>query len=54
MSSVSAGESKRVLIVNADDLGLTDGVTEGIVQAWRGGVGTSAAALINMEGGGGG
>jgi len=50
MSSVSAGESKRVLIVNADDLGLTDGVTEGIVQAWRDGVVTSASAMINMEG----
>ncbi|REJ32241.1 MAG: hypothetical protein DIU82_12555 [Bacillota bacterium] len=50
MPSASAGGSKRVLIVNADDLGLTDGVTEGIVQAWREGVVTSTSAMINMEG----
>jgi hypothetical protein len=40
----------RYLIVNADDFGLTDGVTEGIVQSWRDGVTTSTSAMINMEG----
>lgn len=40
----------RYLIVNADDFGLSDGVTEGIVQSWRDGVTTSTSAMINMEG----
>jgi predicted glycoside hydrolase/deacetylase ChbG (UPF0249 family) len=40
----------RYLIVNADDLGLSDGVTEGIVRAWREGVVTSTSAMINVEG----
>lgn len=34
---------KRYLIVNADDLGLSEGVTEGIVRAWREGVVTSTS-----------
>lgn len=41
---------RRVLIVNADDLGLSDGVTEGIVRAWRDGVVTSTSALVNIDG----
>ena len=40
----------RALIVNADDLGLSDGVTEGIVKAWREGVVTSTSALVNLDG----
>ncbi len=40
----------RYLIVNADDFGMSDGVTEGIVRAWRDGVVTSASALINLDG----
>lgn len=40
----------RYLIVNADDLGLSDGVTEGIIKAWREGVVTSTSAMINIEG----
>ncbi len=40
----------RALIVNADDLGLSEGVTNGIVQAWREGVVTSTSALVNLEG----
>ncbi|MBO9540470.1 ChbG/HpnK family deacetylase [bacterium] len=40
----------RALIVNADDLGMSDGVTAGIVQAWREGVVTSSSALVNVEG----
>lgn len=50
MPAAPVRQAKRVLIVNADDLGLTDGVTEGIVQAWRDGVVTSTSAMINMEG----
>lgn len=41
---------RRILIVNADDLGLSDGVTEGIVRAWRDGVVTSTSALVNFPG----
>lgn len=41
---------RRMLIVNADDLGLSDGVTEGIVRAWRDGVVTSTSALVNIDG----
>src|SRR5690625_1500007 len=43
-------KTHRVLIVNADDLGLSDGVTEGIVRAWRDGVVTSTSALVNIDG----
>lgn len=43
-------EGPRYLIINADDLGLSDGVTEGIVQAWRDGVVTSTSALVNLDG----
>lgn len=43
-------KTRRVLIVNADDLGLSDGVTEGIVRAWRDGVVTSTSALVNIDG----
>src|SRR5690606_4514223 len=47
-----SGPSKRrrILIVNADDLGLSDGVTAGIVKAWQEGVVTSTSALVNIEG----
>lgn len=41
---------RRVLIVNADDFGLSDGVTDGIVRAWREGVVTSTSALVNFDG----
>jgi len=40
----------RQLIINADDFGLSDGVCEGIVQAWRAGVVSSTSALISVEG----
>ncbi len=40
----------RFLIVNGDDFGLTDGVIQGIVTAWKEGVLTSTTALINIEG----
>jgi len=40
----------RYLILNADDFGLTAGVTEGISRAWEEGVLTSTSAMINIEG----
>jgi predicted glycoside hydrolase/deacetylase ChbG (UPF0249 family) len=40
----------RYLIVNADDLGYNQAVTQGIIQAWKEGVVTSTSALINLEG----
>ena len=40
----------RFLILNADDFGLTTGVTEGICRAWEEGVLTSTSAMINIEG----
>ena len=39
---------KRRLIVNADDFGLSPGVTRGIVHAFRNGVLTSTTMLVNM------
>lgn len=41
---------RRRLIINADDYGLTPGVTRGIVDAMRGGVVTAASVLVNMPG----
>lgn len=41
----AAGE--RVLIVNADDLGMSEGVTRGILEAHRNGIVTSASAMMN-------
>ena len=40
----------RRLIVNADDLGMTDGVNRGIAQAHRHGIVTSATAMVHLEG----
>src|SRR5690606_7724277 len=50
MPPQASREGRRVLIVNADDFGLSDGVTAGIVRAWREGVVTSTSAMINMDG----
>lgn len=50
MARAASAAEERVLIVNADDLGLSDGVTAGIVRAWQEGVVTSASAMINIEG----
>lgn len=36
----------RLLIVNADDLGMTSGVNRGIVAAYRGGVVTSGSLMV--------
>ncbi|NSW53734.1 MAG: ChbG/HpnK family deacetylase [Anaerolineae bacterium] len=40
----------RYLIINADDFGMSDGVTDGIIKAWQAGVVTSTSAMINMDG----
>jgi predicted glycoside hydrolase/deacetylase ChbG (UPF0249 family) len=39
------GDERRTLIVNADDYGLTDGVSEGILQAHRAGIVTSTSVI---------
>ncbi|HYB73427.1 MAG TPA: ChbG/HpnK family deacetylase [Candidatus Sulfotelmatobacter sp.] len=38
----------RRLIVNADDFGMTDGVSRGIAQAHRAGIVTSATAMVHL------
>ncbi len=40
----------RFLIINGDDFGLTDGVSQGILKAWADGILTSTTAMINIEG----
>jgi predicted glycoside hydrolase/deacetylase ChbG (UPF0249 family) len=40
---------ERLLIVNADDLGLADGVSEGVIRAARAGIVTSTSALANID-----
>jgi len=40
----------RYLIINADDFGLSDGVTRGIIKAWKEGAVTSTSALVNIDG----
>jgi predicted glycoside hydrolase/deacetylase ChbG (UPF0249 family) len=40
----------RMLIVNADDFGLTDGVCEGIVRSIRDGIVTSTSAMVCCAG----
>ncbi len=37
----------RTLIVNADDFGLTEGVSRGILEAHRRGIVTSTTLLVN-------
>jgi len=39
----------KLLIVNADDFGLTAGVSRGILEAHRGGIVTSTTLLVNRE-----
>src|SRR5260370_36600419 len=41
------GQAVKNLIVNADDLGWTDGVNRGILDAFRGGIVTSTSLLAN-------
>ncbi len=40
---------ERLLIVNADDFGLSKGQNYGIIEACRNGVVTSTTALVNGE-----
>ena len=42
----ATGSRARMLIVNADDFGLTDGVCEGIVRSIREGIVTSTSAMV--------
>ena len=42
--------TSRRLIVNADDFGLTPGVTRGVVEAMQCGVVTSTSVMVNMPG----
>ncbi len=48
--SKKAVSGPRYLIINADDFGMSDGVTEGIIHAWQDGVVTNTSALINLDG----
>jgi len=41
---------ERLLIVNADDFGLTEGVNRGIVDAHAGGIVTSASLMVRARG----
>ena len=49
MSSCTKGQALKNLIVNADDLGWTEGVNRGIADAFRNGIVTSASMLANGE-----
>src|SRR5205807_3958311 len=45
--SPGAGQVVKNLIVNADDLGWTEGVNRGILEAFQGGIVTSGSLLAN-------
>ena len=49
MTQPARSNPSKVLIVNADDLGMSDGVNRGIFEAHKNGVVTSTTALVNME-----
>jgi predicted glycoside hydrolase/deacetylase ChbG (UPF0249 family) len=40
----------RYLIVNADDFGASEAVTQGIIRAWKEGIVTSTSAQVNLPG----
>lgn len=42
--------AERRLIINADDFGITPGVSRGIAEAMASGVVTSASVMVNMQG----
>ncbi|HEY5317630.1 MAG TPA: ChbG/HpnK family deacetylase [Solirubrobacteraceae bacterium] len=44
------GGATRLLVVNADDLGMSPGVNEGIVDAHANGIVTSASLMVNRPG----
>ena len=39
---------ERIIVINADDFGLTEGINKGIVQAHTDGVLTSTTIMTNM------
>jgi chitin disaccharide deacetylase len=49
-SSVAPGQGARVLIVNADDFGLSAGVNSGIIVAHESGIVTSASLMVRGAG----
>ena len=49
MTAAPAGGQAKILIVNADDFGLTAGVSRGILEAHRHGIVTSTTLLVNRE-----
>ena len=49
MTAAPAGGQAKILIVNADDFGLTAGVSRGILGAHRHGIVTSTTLLVNRE-----
>ena len=40
----------RYLIVNADDFGASEAITQGIIRAWKEGIVTSTSAQVNLPG----
>ena len=50
MVRVGSTRSSRRLIINADDYGLSRGVTTGIIEAAESGVVTSASMMVNLPG----
>jgi predicted glycoside hydrolase/deacetylase ChbG (UPF0249 family) len=48
--SAPEAKAKRLLVVNADDLGLSPGVNEGILDAHANGIVTSASLMVNRPG----
>lgn len=42
-------DAARVLVVNADDFGLTEGVSRGILETHRHGIVTSTTVLVNLS-----
>jgi predicted glycoside hydrolase/deacetylase ChbG (UPF0249 family) len=40
----------RALIINADDFGYNDAITQGIIAAYRTGIVTSTSAMVNLPG----
>lgn len=46
----AAAQAATIAVVNADDLGLSRGVNEGVVEAHRRGIVTSASLMTNLDG----
>lgn len=50
LGAAPQGSATRLLVVNADDLGLSPGVNEGILDAHANGIVTSASLMVNRRG----